>query len=214
MTTGNWSGYAISGANGSVTDVKGSWFVPAVNCSQTPSGGDSSFWLGIDGFSSNTVEQVGTDSDCVNGRPVYYAWYEFYPHFSYTINSLPIQPGDSISAEVKAASGGKFTVTLSVNHGTPFSISTKMQNAKLSSAEWVAEAPYSGGILPLADFGSVTFASCEATVSGVSGPIGPFSKGNVSEITMVGSNGQVKARPSALSATNDSFSDAWMSAGP
>lgn len=68
--------------------------------------------MGIDGYSSNTVEQTGTDSDCVNGKPVYYAWFEFYPHPSFSVNSLTIQPGDVISAEVSAGAKGEFTVTL------------------------------------------------------------------------------------------------------
>src|SRR5215469_11261542 len=53
VTSTNWSGYALTGSRGSVTDVKGSWIVPAVNCSQTPSA-YSSLWVGIDGYSSNT----------------------------------------------------------------------------------------------------------------------------------------------------------------
>src|SRR6266542_694566 len=63
----NWSGYAVTGAPGSVTDAKGSWVVPSIqgNCGSTNA--YASFWVGIDGFSSNTVEQVGTDSDCQNG---------------------------------------------------------------------------------------------------------------------------------------------------
>ena len=113
VTSDNWSGYAVTGAKGSVTDVKASWTVPAVTC---PSTGDqyASFWVGIDGYSSNTVEQIGTDSDCVNGVPTYYAWYEFYPHPSYTIrsNTLSVRAGDLISAEVSADAKGTFTVTL------------------------------------------------------------------------------------------------------
>ena len=49
-----------------------------------PSGGStaySSFWVGIDGFSSSSVEQMGTDSDVVNGIPTYYAWYNVPRHF-------------------------------------------------------------------------------------------------------------------------------------
>src|SRR5690349_8433651 len=99
----NWSGYAVTGTNGSATDVKGSWVVPSVSCSST---GYSSFWVGIDGFSSNTVEQIGTDSDCVSVRgrqtATYYAWFEFYPGPSYEI-VFPrgVHPGDTITAEVK-----------------------------------------------------------------------------------------------------------------
>ena len=40
----------------------------------------SSVWVGIDGYSSNTVEQIGTEQDVsANGKTSYYAWYEMYP---------------------------------------------------------------------------------------------------------------------------------------
>src|SRR5215472_3488086 len=66
VTSSNWSGYAVTGAKGSVSDVTGSWIVPTMDCSTTPTG-YSAMWVGIDGYSSNTVEQIGTESDCVNG---------------------------------------------------------------------------------------------------------------------------------------------------
>ena len=46
-----------------------------------PAGGFpySSFWVGIDGYSSSSVEQLGTDSDCAGNTPDYYAWWEMYP---------------------------------------------------------------------------------------------------------------------------------------
>src|SRR5689334_9151091 len=74
VTSTNWSGYSVTGANGSVNDVKGTWTVPSVvNC--TSANQYASFWIGIDGYESNTVEQIGTDSDCQNGSPTYYAWF-------------------------------------------------------------------------------------------------------------------------------------------
>jgi Peptidase A4 family len=162
-TSSNWSGYAVTGADGSVSDVKGSWIVPASTCSSTNQ--YASFWVGIDGYDSNTVEQIGTDSDCQNGSPVYYAWYEFYPHFSYGV-PITVQPGDVISAEVKY-SGGKFTVTITDGRTMQsWSTSQKMPNAKRSSAEWIVEAPSSGGILPLADFGIIDFGAYYTKVSG------------------------------------------------
>src|SRR5262249_48179989 len=87
-TSTNWSGYAVTASSGAVSDVKASWVVPAVqgNCPSTNQ--YASFWVGIDGYSSNTVEQIGTDSDCQNGQPVYYVWYEFYPHWSYLVNTV------------------------------------------------------------------------------------------------------------------------------
>jgi hypothetical protein len=76
------------------------------------------------------------------------------------------------------------------------------------SAEWVVEAPSSQfGVLPLADFGTVTFTGCEAKISGVTGPISDFAW---DEVTMVTSNGRtVKAQPSALAANGSSFSVTW-----
>src|SRR5262245_16449591 len=61
LTSTNWSGYAVTGAPGSITRVKGSWTVPAVQGPCTAQFQASSFWVGIDGFMSNTVEQIGTD---------------------------------------------------------------------------------------------------------------------------------------------------------
>src|SRR6266852_7946500 len=101
FTSTNWSGYAVTGASGSVSDAKGSWTVPAIQGTCPSTNQYSSFWVGIDGFSSGTVEQTGTDSDCQNGAPTYYAWYEFYPHPSFLINGLTIRPGDVIEAEVR-----------------------------------------------------------------------------------------------------------------
>jgi len=219
VTSSNWSGYAVTSANGSVTDVKGSWVVPSVNCGGTPTA-YASFWVGIDGYSSNTVEQIGTDSDCQGGSGVYYAWFEFYPHPSFNVNSLAIKPGDVISAEV-TYTNGRFTVSLTdKTTGQSFSTSTKVNSAKRSSAEWIIEAPSGGGVLPLADFNTVSYGAsytsvsgtCDAMVGGVSGPIGSFG-GSVDEITMESSNGTPKSKPSALS-NGSSFTDAWLSAVP
>ena len=225
-TSTNWSGYAVTGANGSVSDVKASWVVPLIQGPCPPTNQYASFWVGIDGYSSNTVEQIGTDSDCVNGQSVYYAWYEFYPHWAYTINSVTIQPGDVISAEVSASAKGTFTVTLSVLRGNQlFKTSAKMNNADRSSAEWIAEAPWSGGVLPLANFGTALFGFASTGVSNTSsvtmkigdqiktGSIGSFA-GNNAEITMVDKNGAPKALPSGLSGDGSSFSIGWVGTGP
>src|SRR5262249_55172375 len=211
----NWSGYAVTGANGSVTDVRGSWVVPAVTC---PGGANqyASFWVGIDGFSSNTVEQTGTDSDCQNGTPTYYAWFEFYPHPSFLVNNFSVQPNDVISAVVHYDSGRRqFTVTLTNSRtGQVFSTSTRVNSAQRSSAEWIAEAPSSGGILPPANFGTVNCSADTATVNGTSGSIGGFGASNIQQITMVTSGGATKAQPSSLSGDGSGFSVTWVSSGP
>ena len=131
----NWSGYAVTGPSGSVNDAKGSWTVPAIQGSCPSTNQYSSFWVGIDGFSSGTVEQTGTDSDCQNGAPTYYAWYEFYPHPAFLINGLTITPGDHITAEA-SFNGRSFTVTITdTTTSKSFSTSAKVHSAQRSSAE-------------------------------------------------------------------------------
>src|SRR5437899_1490940 len=219
----NWSGYAVTGASGSVSDAKGSWTVPAIQGTCPSTNQYSSFWVGIDGFNSGTVEQTGTDSDCQNGVPTYYAWYEFYPHPSFLINGITVHPGDTMSAEASFG-GTRFSVTITdVTTGQSFSKSARVASAQRSSAEWIAEAPSSsGGILPLADFGTVILGldntgqanTNYATISGTTGAIGSFGA-NVQVITMVSqSNGATKASPSALSSDGTSFSVTWKSAAP
>lgn len=211
-TSSNWAGYAVltnlaSPQNGAVTDVQGSWKVPVVVCSATPSA-YSSFWIGIDGYSSNTVEQIGTDSDCSSGKAVYYAWFEMYPKFPVNLN-MKISPGDSITAEVKYSGKGNFQLTIidSTTHAT-FSTTQKSPNAKMSSAEWIAEAPWSGGVLPLANFGTAYFTGAKATLNGHAGSISD-SSWKYDAITMITSSGATKALPSTLSSDGSAFSVTW-----
>ena len=127
-TSTNWSGYAAetnlnAPASGSVSAVTGTWTVPTVTGSGTAY---SSVWVGIDGYSSSTVEQLGTEQDVVNGQAQYYAWYEMYPSNSVNITTLTVQPGNTISASVTYASG-KFALQLTdTTTGKSFSISESM----------------------------------------------------------------------------------------
>src|SRR5690242_13588556 len=59
-TSTNWSGYAVSGF-GPYKSVASSWTQPAVDCAKTPTGW-SAFWVGLDGDTTNTVEQTGTEA--------------------------------------------------------------------------------------------------------------------------------------------------------
>ena len=196
-TSSNWSGY--SAINGRYTSVSASWKQPTASCtSQTTY---SSFWVGLDGDGSNTVEQTGTSADCSGGSPRYYAWYEMYPKFPVNL-SLAIRPGDSITGSVTTNGSGRFTLTIRDNTtGGSFTTTQTLKKARLASAEVIAEAPSgSGGVLPLTNFGTASFSA--ATVNGVA--IGSF---NPDKIDMV-SGGVTKAQTSALSG-GTSFSVAW-----
>src|SRR5581483_5818238 len=96
-TSTNWSGYAAETnfshpAKNSVSAVSGSWIVP--HLAATPDNSYCSLWVGIDGYSSSTVEQIGTEHDWHNGSQQNYAWFEMYPGGSYLISGFPLTPGD------------------------------------------------------------------------------------------------------------------------
>ena len=196
----NWSGYATTGSK--YTDVQGTWKEPTASCSAGQTA-YSSFWVGIDGDTTNTVEQTGTDADCSSGTPTYYAWYEMYPKFPVNLSN-PVSPGDTLTAEVSTNGSGSFTLTIKdTTKGWTFTTNQTGKKDKLGSAEWIAEAPSgSGGVLPLANFGTVSFSSCTANGVAIS------SNPNVDEIVMETSGGVVKAQPSGLSG-GTSFSVAW-----
>jgi hypothetical protein len=195
-TSTNWSGYAVTGSR--YTSVSASWTEPSVSCSGTAY---SSFWVGLDGDTSSTVEQTGTDADCSGSTPQYYAWTEMYPKYPVNL-SQPVKPGDKLTASVTTNGSGAFTLTISDStQGWTNTTSARLKSATLASAEVIAEAPSSrSGVLPLANFGSVGFTG--ATANGVA----MDQLSGLDPITMA-SGSTVKAQPSTMS--GGSFSVTW-----
>jgi hypothetical protein len=202
-TSTNWSGYAATGST--YTSVSASWVQPTGSC--TSATRYSSFWVGLDGYSSNSVEQDGTDTDCSSGRPVYYGWYEMYPKPSFSFGST-VKAGDTMSASVTYTGSNAYKLVLSdATQGWSVSTTKTLSGAPRSSAEVIIEAPCctgSGGILPLANFGTVHLSN--SIVNGSA--IGTFSPVG---ITMVNNSGQDKDTISALS-SNENFSATWVRA--
>jgi hypothetical protein len=201
----NWSGYASFGST--FTDVKGSWTQPAAKCNGKST--YASFWVGLDGYDSSTVEQLGTEAHCSHGKAVYYAWWEMFPNVSHTIGSFTVTPGASYTAEVQSAGGDDFSLTLSGGGNNPFTLTTQLGlDPALSSAEWIAEAPSlcakSCRELPLTNFGTVTFSGASANGSPIDNGVWSFDP-----LTMVTGGGSVKAAPTALDATGSGFSVTW-----
>ena len=196
-TSTNWSGYAVTGSR--FTSVSAQWTEPTVSCSGTAY---SSFWVGLDGDTSNTVEQTGTDADCSGSTPQYYAWYEMYPKFPVNLRGT-VRPGDRLSASVTTDGSGRFTLTITDStQGWTNTTNARLKSAKLASAEVIAEAPSSsGGVLPLANFGTVGFSAATAN-----GSLLTSSTPHLDPITMQ-SGSTVKAQPSSIS--NGTFSVAW-----
>jgi hypothetical protein len=228
----NWSGYVDT--SDTFQTISSSWTQPTVTCKAGSGGGGgllggllggasgssaySSFWVGLDGYTSKSVEQTGTDSDCTSsGTPSYYAWYEMYPAGSIQLSTAtyPVKPGDVMTGSVTSSpSASTFTMTLTDNTAHwVFTFTASSSGLARSSAEWVAEAPSECNFLfcsqlPLADFGTVAFSN--AVVTNTAGASGPISKFNNVAVQMA-SGGTVEATPSFLNAAGNGFSVAWNS---
>src|SRR5436309_8714435 len=106
-TSSNWAGVAATG--GGFTNATSSWTQPTASCTGATT--YSSFWVGLDGDGSNTVEQTGTDADCSGGTPSYYAWYEMYPKYPVNLG-LSVRPGDVLTATVTYVGSNRFSISI------------------------------------------------------------------------------------------------------
>jgi hypothetical protein len=200
VTSGNWAGYDVTG--GGFSSVSASWVQPAIQADDST---DSlaSFWVGLDGDGSNTVEQLGTQAENDYGSVSYQAWWEMYPADEVLIPGMTITPGDTMTASVTTEGNGYFTLSMSDEttgdsyHSTPYSA-----DAQDYSAEVIAEAPTDAVTdteYPLADFGTVYFTNC--AIDGL-----PISDFDWNQIDMADSDsGATLASTSALGADGASF---------
>lgn len=199
----NWSGYADTGSN--FSKATGGWTEPGATCGRGTT--YAAFWVGIDGYSSSSVEQDGTLIECVHRTAFQYSWWEMYPTNAIQVVGSSVAAGDSISASV-TRSGGSYTLSLtdSTHPANSFTTTQTCSGCANSSAEWIAEAPCctsSGGILPLANFGTWTENGATVTEGSTSGVISSFTD---DEITMVDNSGLVKAQPGPLNGSGNGFS--------
>lgn len=190
--SGNWAGYAdIAKAGDGVTqEVTAEWYTPTISCSNAPSGGDYEvMWIGIDGWATDTVEQVGTLSYCATtgATPGYYSWWEFFPYNDIqTVSS--IGGGNFVQAYVDYNPAGCVGTTCGIytlvfsnidNYADNFQVTGNPTTCNAangacetgadSGPECISEAPsgfgYSG-VTPLADYGKLTFYACAAEING------------------------------------------------
>ncbi|MCI4342589.1 MAG: G1 family endopeptidase [Thermoplasmata archaeon] len=199
-----WAGYVALGSAGSVTKVSGTWTQPAVTCGSATR--YALFFVGVDGTSLSDIEDIGTAAQCSGGTASYLAEWQF-TYAGGPISSITIHPGDTISASI-VYSSGNFTIKLTDGSHT-FSKKVYQPGDARDSAECIVARPTTiSGALHLANFGTVTFSSCKATISAVSGGIGSFA--SVFELTMTQTTStKPLAVPSALQTGKKGFSVAW-----
>lgn len=175
-----WSGYIVASdiQNRSpvVSSVSASWTVPEIKSSENNT--FSGVWIGIGGYGEDTLIQAGTEQECIDGKFVYYAWYELLPDYLVRIPNIRIRPGDTVTASISLVNENTNTWSIEiadVTRGERFK-KTVVYNSSRLSAEWIVERPkVNGTISTLADFGNVTFTECKTTINGITGAIGNFS---------------------------------------
>jgi hypothetical protein len=193
----NWSGYVLPNfeTNQTYTSATANWTISPVIFDPEDSifgvGYEySSTWVGIGGYCEDSaclnvdksLIQLGTEQDAFSdGTTQYYAWYEKLPGPAKLIKKLPILAGDTVTASlgcIKHCTKKKQTWTLTLTDttsGKSWGKSLKYKGSELS-AEWIEEAPYGRefkhqiGVLPLADFGTVSFTS--STINGAAADLG------------------------------------------
>jgi hypothetical protein len=220
FTSRNWDGYTSYAPSAGATEfnaVHGRWVQPTVTCPKPDAW--TVFWVGLDGWFDNTVEQGGSSAQCVNGVPQYTTWWEMFPTNAIT-TVFTISPGDTIDATVTfSPTTQRYTITVrDVTTGRSFT-QTPTCAANLtcsrSSADWIAEdvGMFGGsGFFPLADYGTMRFSSSTATATG--GHRGPISDATWQNSPVQEQSGGITyATASSLDATGQSFTATWVTSG-
>lgn len=196
VTNYTWAGYVLVGHSEGFRQVTGKFTVPSVSC--TSPGSKASFWIGLDGYNygtahSNTVEQVGISTNCVNSSPQFRAWWEMAPNGTqYQFNVIP---GDTISMLVKYVGGAWNLALTDLSHNDnnhKFNVTETCPSGYVCenmSAEAVLEAD---GGNNLSSFTPATFSEIQAIdSSGAStGLVADGSYWGLAKVLMTGNNGQ------------------------
>ncbi|HEY2576138.1 MAG TPA: G1 family glutamic endopeptidase [Streptosporangiaceae bacterium] len=205
-----WAGYAdCSPSSGPAltcppqlcySGVAGSWLVPyLVRCEDCL----AVSWLGLDGFSSSTMEQAGLLADQSGGSTSYYTWWDMYPSGVHIVGTT-VRAGDSISASVQRE-GTSYILSLTdaTTPANSFTTTQSCTSCANSSAEWITQGQPG---IPLADFGTWRVTGATAAAGSAPAGIGAFP---CAQITMVGQSGRVMVQPGPLDGTGTSFASTW-----
>jgi hypothetical protein len=197
----NWSGYAVTG--GTFTTATASWTQNTITCTSGDGSTDMSPWVGIDGFSSNTVEQTGSSGDCSGATPDYYAWYEMFPRNVVIINKT-VRPGDQFTGTVTHTTGTSYKLVLQdITQGWTNTV-TKSINAKDSSAEAIMEE----AATHLTKFGTDPFTGF--TVDGKA--IGSYTSAPFAIQQMEIKEGSTLCDSTSGLTNNENFTTTWLNA--
>jgi hypothetical protein len=200
-TSRNWSGYAATGDT--YTGISGTWTVPQVSASNGASGVGAT-WVGIGGVTTKDLIQAGTEDSGSGRQNEYQAWIEMLPAASKQV-PLAVAPGDSITVSIAEQGAGsqRWQIVLTNNRsGKSYQTSVNYTSTR-SSVEWIEEAPTGrNGILPIDNFGAVSFSGATAIENGDTLNLDAV---HAKPISLLNSRKQPLAVPSPVGSDGESF---------
>jgi len=168
IVTGYWSGYAVTSA-APYTSASGTFQVPEIK--NDGASGQIEWiaqWVGIGGYFDATLVQLGIfGMVSPSGSTYYYPWYELIPAGSVPVPH-PVMAGDIITASLQCVTECSpnqvqtWQLTMADETAGWSWMQTVQYQSSMVSAEWILEAPWLNGELPLADFAQAAFANIEA----------------------------------------------------
>jgi len=205
----NWSGYADTATkHQTFTKVSGAWTTPSVTCNAEDQ--ITSDWVGLDGFNSNTVEQLGTISWCFQGAPTYFTWYEMFPKGTVEVG-MALKPGDKISASVTRTNTSyalKLTDATTAGNNISVTKTCALATCVDTSAEWISERPsFSIGIVPQAHYNAFKITAGSVTANGHTTTIGAGP--GVNSVTMIDATDAYNLNTVSALTGGNAFSTTW-----
>jgi hypothetical protein len=190
----NWSGYVATG--NTFNKVHGDITVPTVTCTSPTA--QVLFWVGLDGFSNSTLEQVGVGAQC-NGTntPTYFGWWEMINGNSGNeIHKIPstqlkVVPGNTINCVVAAIPNSDYFNLQLYNSTTKEKATNLLEGGyatQRQTAEWIAERPIVNGnqYAPLARWSNVpTLFTAANYTTATSNVITPMTNANLISLYMI-----------------------------
>jgi hypothetical protein len=223
LTSPNWSGWMdLAATSAQLYKVTAQFAVPTTSCPAAKAA--SYFWVGLDGWTDQTVEQAGVGAYCIihsgsGYKPEYFDWYEMYPNKP--VQKFTVDPGDIIVATVSYdAATSKYTLQVAdkTRAAADFKLTKPCPSGSTcdkASAEIISEDPGGGpasGQL-LANFHKVTFSHVLVrSASGKVGALGSNSQWTADKIVMEYQS-KIMANTSPRNATLNGFTVTFVSKG-
>jgi Peptidase A4 family len=206
----NWGGYAVDACSTcGIRYVNANFTAPAVSCAKSTMGTDGAeddFWVGLDGDTDSTVEQVGIQVVCASktSAPAYAPWYEMWP-LNPVLIPRTVKAGDKISVATYYDQSAKvYDMTFNDSSDTAYTkdgLKCPSGSSCLNKSAEVITENAGDGVpeLDLAYFTTVSFSGTTVTsLDGTKGDLCSGSLWSTDTNVMADNNGVIMANPGSF----------------